>query len=158
MPRNQRKLQNLVVRPRLQLKLGLSFMLVGGLILSVIGLYVLYLLADVQQIMGANARLDFQSQTQINDLLLRCVEVVVQGFIVFILASFVFAIVVSHRVSGPQVAISAYIEQLKQGNYDHKRALRDRDELQDIMLALNELAAILEKRTREGSGVNAAVD
>ena len=98
--------------------------------------------------MNNNPVIDFRVQGQINDLMLQCVQVSLVGFGVFILFSFVFALVVSHRAAGPQVAIGAYIEALKQGHYDYQRNLRPNDGLNDIMDALKALALILKARDK----------
>jgi signal transduction histidine kinase len=65
------------------------------------------------------------------------------GFVAFAIASFIFALMVSHRIAGPVVAISAFIEELKKGNYDYGRNLQPEDELTLIMDPLHELRAVL---------------
>jgi signal transduction histidine kinase len=73
------------------------------------------------------------------------------GFGVFILFSFGFALITSHRIAGPQVAIKAVIEDLKVGQYEPKRMLRPNDELQEVMISVKELAKIL--KTRESGKI-----
>jgi signal transduction histidine kinase len=148
MAQHQRKLSNMFVQPKFQLKLSLIYMFVGGLILCAVGLVVLQITSGVEDLMNNNPIVDFRVQGQINDLMLQCVQASLLGFGIFILFSFVFALVVSHRIAGPQVAISAYIEALKQGDYDYQRNLRPRDELADIMDGLKALAPILKERDK----------
>lgn len=148
MAQQQRKISNMLVQPKFQLKLSFVYMFVGGLILSVVGLVVLQITSSVEALMNNNPVIDFRVQGQINDLMLQCVQASLVGFCVFVLFSFVFALVVSHRVAGPQVAIGAYIEALKQGDYDYQRNLRPNDELNDIMDALKALAPILKARDK----------
>ncbi|MDG1204156.1 MAG: hypothetical protein P8N51_02165 [Pseudomonadales bacterium] len=148
MAQHQRKLSNMFVQPKFQLKLSLIYMFVGGLILCAVGLVVLQITSGVEDLMNNNPIVDFRVQGQINDLMLQCVQTSLLGFGIFILFSFVFALVVSHRIAGPQVAISAYIEALKQGDYDYHRNLRPRDELNDIMDGLKALAPILKERDK----------
>ena len=148
MAQHQRKLSNMFVQPKFQLKLSLIYMFVGGLILCAVGLAVLQITSGVEDLMNNNPIMDFRVQGQINDLMLQCVQASLLGFGIYILFSFVFALVVSHRIAGPQVAIGAYIEALKQGDYDYQRNLRPRDELNDIMDALKALAPILKARDK----------
>ena len=53
-----------------------------------------------------------------------------------------------HLVSPATIAILAYIEELRKGNYEHKRELREGDELKSIMDALHTLA----KELNQGGG------
>ncbi len=68
------------------------------------------------------------------------------GFLVFVLFSFFFALMMSHRIAGPQVAIKAYLVALKEGDYDYERYLRPNDELTEIMDAVIDLKLVLKER------------
>ncbi len=98
--------------------------------------------------MNDNPRLDLQVQLQMNDLMEQCFQVALLGFFIFIVLAFVFALVMGHRIAGPQVAIQAYIAALKEGNYDYQRSLRPRDELTEIMAALKDLNPVLKERDK----------
>ena len=143
MSSQNRSLRYMFVRPRFQMRISLYYIVIGGLILCAVGFLVLNKLDAVQAIMNSGANIDYQTQSQINEMLLESVQMSLIGFGVFILFSFLFALVVSHRIAGPQMAIVAYIEELKKGNYDYKRNLRPHDELSEIMDSLKELAPIL---------------
>ncbi len=65
------------------------------------------------------------------------------GFVAFAIASFIFALMVSHRIAGPVVAITALISELKKGTYTYGRKLRPNDELTLIMDKLHELKDVL---------------
>ncbi len=54
-----------------------------------------------------------------------------------------FAIWLTHRFVGPQVAIQRHIERLKAGDYAHTCNLRTHDELKGVAGALNELTEAL---------------
>jgi signal transduction histidine kinase len=60
----------------------------------------------------------------------------------------VFAIWLTHRFVGPQVAIQRQIDHLKTGDYTHTCTLRDGDELKPIAQALNELTEALRQEDR----------
>ena len=68
------------------------------------------------------------------------------SFLAFVISAVFYMIVLGQRVGGPVIAICAYIEELKKGNYDAKRNLRKNDELVPIMENLKELAEILKNK------------
>jgi nitrogen fixation/metabolism regulation signal transduction histidine kinase len=68
-------------------------------------------------------------------------------FLVFLVSTVTYMVVLGHRVGGPIVAIVATIQQMKKGNYEIQRELRKNDELGDIMNELHELAEVLKKKT-----------
>jgi signal transduction histidine kinase len=68
-------------------------------------------------------------------------------FMAFLTITVFYMIVLGQRVGGPIIAICAYINELKKGNYDAKRSLRKKDELTPIMLELEDLAATLRAKT-----------
>ena len=149
MSKQQRSIKNMFVQPEFKMKLSLYYMALGGLMISVVGALVLQKIQDVQALMN-NPEQDYTSQIQITDMMMQCLQISFVGFALFIVTSFIFALVVSHHVAGPQVAINAYIEQLKLGNYKYNRNLRPHDELKSVMSALKELQSVLvEKEEKE---------
>lgn len=89
---------------------------------------------------------DFSTQSQINSLMFEVAGITLVGFVLFAMASFIFALMVSHRIAGPVLAILNYIDELKMGNYDFGRSLRPNDELTLIMDSLHELAPVLKEK------------
>ena len=141
--------------PRFQLRLSLWFMVVGGLLLGIVGLLVSQKIGSVQELMNNDSSLNLQVQGQVNQLMLECIQMAIVGFGLFVIFSFVFALVVGHRIAGPQMVIQQYIEALIEGNYDHQRELRPSDELGGILQALKLLQAVLKERdTSVRSSVN----
>jgi len=136
------------VQPKFQLKLSLYFLLVGTSIITPVALFIIHTNEKVVALMNDNPRLDLQVQLQMNDLMEQCFQVALLGFFIFIVLAFVFALVMGHRIAGPQVAIQAYIAALKEGNYDYQRSLRPRDELTEIMAALKDLNPVLKERDK----------
>ena len=149
MDRKQRKLRNLLVIPRFQLKLSLYYIASGLVFFGAIVGIAYQKLMQVRMLMNDNPVMNFDVQNQINDLMFQIIQFTLIGFVAYILFSSLFALVMSHRIAGPVVAITAFIEQLKQGNYDYKRNLRPNDELTEVMAALQELAPILKERQEQ---------
>ena len=142
----KRQLKNLLIAPRFQLRLCLYYAASGFLFLSVVVAFALNRLLTVQELMNENTEMNFFVQTQVNDLMLQTIQVSLLGFVCYIVFTSIFALLISHRIAGPVVAIRAFIESLKSGNYQISRSLRPSDELQDVMKGLHELAVVLDKK------------
>ena len=146
MHNQQRSIKNLFIQPQFQLKLSLYYVVVGGIALAIVAALVLVQLDEVNQLMNSGDSLTFQSQMLVNEFMMDSVQYTFLGFGLFVLFSFGFALFTSHRIAGPQVAIKAVIDAIKNGDYDSKRELRPSDELQEVMRAVKELAAALKAR------------
>jgi methyl-accepting chemotaxis protein len=68
--------------------------------------------------------------------------------VVYVSLSFAVAVVLTHRMVGPMVAIRRHIEALKQGDLSARVRLRKRDAFKDVARDLNELAEALEEREK----------
>lgn len=146
MSQHSRSIRNIFVQPKFQLNLSMYYIMIGGLILNGIAFFVKYTNDQIQLLMNNEVLVDFETQIQINDLMMECFQVTLLGLVVFIIFSFGFALMMSHRIAGPQVAILAYIDALKDRNYDYTRSLRSKDELTEVMAALKELGPLLKER------------
>lgn len=146
MGRNDRKLSNFLLTPKFQLKLTYYYIGIGlVIIIGTVGT-VFYKMAIVQDIMNNSVATDFTAQSRISEQMFQIAQISMVGFVAFAMASFIFALMVSHRIAGPVVALTAFIEELKKGNYDYGRKLRPNDELTMIMDGLHELALTLRQR------------
>lgn len=148
MSRKQRKIKNLLVIPKFQLKLSLYYALSGLIFFGAVVGVAYHKLTQVQTLMNENPVMNFHLQTQVNDLMLQIIQFTFLGFVAYVVFSSLFALIISHRIAGPIIAIIAFIEQLKQGNYDYQRQLRPHDELTEIMAALRDLAPVLKERVK----------
>ncbi|MDK1023023.1 MAG: hypothetical protein QGD92_02190 [Gammaproteobacteria bacterium] len=147
MTSNKRKLSNFMLTPRFQLKLTFYFIGVGVAIIVATVTAVLSKFMQVRALMNESVLTDFTTQSQINTIMFDIATISLIGFVLFAIISFIFALIISHRIAGPIVAITAYISELKKGNYDYSRGLRPNDELTLIMDALHELAPVLREKT-----------
>ncbi|MCB1692929.1 MAG: hypothetical protein KDI19_09195 [Pseudomonadales bacterium] len=148
MAKSNRKIKNLLVMPRLQFRLFGYYVVTGLLFFGAVVVFAYQKLLRVQELMNASPEMNFDVQIQVNQLMYEVVQVTLFGFVVYIVLTSVIALIVSHRIAGPIVAITAFIDQLRQGNYDYKRSLRPHDELTDVMDALNDLAPVLKERDK----------
>ncbi len=149
MSRNSRKLRNILINPRFQLKFSFHFIVTGLVIFGVVIVLINERLMRVSDIMASGELMDFEHSVEFNDLMFQILSFSLFGFVAFIIFSFTFALIISHRIAGPVVAICAFIEELKKGNYGFRRELRPNDELVPIVEQLSELAHILQQRNKE---------
>ena len=149
MTTNRRKLSNFMLTPRFQLKLTFYFIVAGvAILVSTISMVYLKVM-EIRAMMNNAVLTEFSSQSQVNTLMYDIAIISMVGFALFAAASFIFALMVSHRISGPVLAINTYIEDLKKGNYQSSRGLRANDELTTIMDSLHELGAILKEKSAD---------
>ena len=135
-----------MITPRFQLKMMLYYVFLDLFFFGIIIGVAWNKLASVRELMNDHPVMNLQIQNQVNDLMFQMITFTFVAFIVYIIVSTLFALVISHRIAGPVLVITRYIEELKQGNYDYQRDLRSNDELREIMDGLKELAAVLKDR------------
>ncbi|MCB0408227.1 MAG: hypothetical protein KDD34_08490 [Bdellovibrionales bacterium] len=140
MIKSPRKIRNFLIQPGYQLKFSLYFVVSGMALLGVMIAVVFYKLKSLSDVVSRSGALDIKAQNMLNDLIFDVTWISLAAFAGFALIVFVYSIVISHRIVGPTVAICAYIEELKKGNFDAKRTLRKYDELHQIMDSLQDFA------------------
>jgi len=141
--KNRRKLKNFFVKPKYQMKYA-WYQIVGGTTLFAVTAGMVHLkLALIDLLMAKTRVMDVATQVQISQLYADTATTFMIGFVVFLTYSGLLILVMSHRVSGPMIAIVDTIEQLIKGNYGYKRPLRHGDELMAIQEHLHELSVRL---------------
>ena len=141
--RNDRKISNFLLTPKFQLKLTYYYIGVGVAIIIATGATVFYKMTVIRDIMNTSVVTDFAAQSKISEQMFFIAQTSLVGFVAFAMASFIFALMISHRIAGPILAITAVIDELKKGNYSYGRKLRPYDELTLIMDNLHELKTVL---------------
>lgn len=141
----RRKLKNFFVKPEFQLKYG-YYMIAGGFaFFGSTAVYVHLKLAEIDVLLNQHPVLSPMGQSLISEIYSDITGATLVGFASYVIFSFIYSLMLSHRVSGPMIAITEFIRQLKKGNYSYRRELRKGDELSPIMNGLQELAAELDK-------------
>ncbi len=143
MSKNDRKILNFLLTPRFQLKLTYYYIGVGVAIIVATGATVFYEMTVIRDIMNNSVVTDFGAQSKISEQMFIIAQTSLVGFVAFAMASFIFALMISHRIAGPIIAITDVIDELKKGNYSYGRKLRPYDELTLIMDNLHELKTVL---------------
>lgn len=86
-----------------------------------------------------------------NDIMVRNVIFLVVSILAYIVAMVILIVRSRHKYSGPLVSIQKFIEAVTRGEYSHRIVIRKGDEMQELVVALNDMADQLERR--HGSSV-----
>lgn len=150
-PAQRRVLKNFIVKPRAQFRF--LAVLWGASMISLILYFAVFALSVSRMLMqiGVNYEIDASLLQQVQDGLQ--VALVVGCVLLFVICIVNLGVIVvfSHRVFGPAVAINRMIQDLKEGRYERRGSLRNKDEFQEIMSNLNQLASELESKYGVGS-------
>jgi hypothetical protein len=129
-----------LVEPYFQIKLGLMFIIVNLLFSVLFAGVVWWVLSDVFaavktyfDLTGGDAALTMGKLST---------PLILVGVLVlaFVATTFYVAVHYTHKIYGPLVSINRFIDEMVEGRSPSKLALRDGDELQDLVLKLNILA------------------
>jgi|688.fasta_scaffold48283_4 hypothetical protein len=129
-----------LVEPYFQIKLGLMFIIVNLCFAMLFGGVMWWVLSDVFaavktyfDLTGGDAALTMGKLST---------PLILVGVLVlaFVATTFYVAVHYTHKIYGPLVSINRFIDEMVEGRSPSKLALRDGDELQDLVLKLNVLA------------------
>ncbi len=141
--KSRRKLKNFFVKPKYQMKYA-WYQIVGGLTIFAVTAGMVYRkLALIDLLIAKTRVMDVATQVQISQVYADTATTFMIGFAVSVTYAGLLILVMSHRVSGPMIAIVDTIDQLIKGNYGYKRPLRHGDELVPIQEHLQELSVHL---------------
>ena len=140
---NRRQLKNYFKKPVHQLKFAYYQIGVGFIIFSTTMWLVRMKLAEVDMLLRDTHVAEAFVPGQIQEAYSQIVEYTLVGFAGYVAFTFVYSIVMSHRISGPIVAIVAFVDELIKGNYADQRNLRPHDQLSLIMTRLQKLRDVL---------------
>jgi methyl-accepting chemotaxis protein len=148
MGKERRRKTNLLLQPGLQLKLPLLLLIItlGFAALQVAHTQFAYgkLFEIVLQEAGRPPFLEDLLRDQTGDF----IEVTGALTVLYVLLIIVLSVVYAHRMIGPTVALRRQIEAMKNGDYDARVTLRQRDAFSDLAEDLNELARVLEEHEK----------
>jgi two-component system, OmpR family, sensor histidine kinase BaeS len=143
---NQRKLSNVLVKPKEQLQVIMTFVVSAVVLIS--GLTIIYTFS----INSALRSLSFQADT--SPAILRTLEASLSTsmYVAFALSGLLGIFIImagfalSHRLLGPSIQLRRLAQRLANGEYTARGKLRKGDAFHDVMDSLNSLASELEKR------------
>jgi hypothetical protein len=143
---HKRDIRNFVINKPFQLRIAYYFV---ALSLALIGLLMVFMnsyMGEIRIILANISGFPMQAQLDIENTLNHLVNTVYIFLFCSVAVTVLYAIIISHRIAGPMLAIRAFIKNIKEGRYEDKRSLRPYDELTPIMDELHELADILKSK------------
>jgi ABC-type multidrug transport system fused ATPase/permease subunit len=129
-----------LVEPYFQIKLGLMFIIVNLLFSVLFAGVVWWVLSDVFESLKTYFELTGGDATLTLGKLSTPLILVGVLVLAFVATTFYVAVHYTHKIYGPLVSINRFIDEMVEGRSPSKLALRDGDELQDLVLKLNILA------------------
>ncbi len=129
-----------LVEPYFQIKLGLMFIIVNLLFSVLFAGVVWWVLSDVFESVKTYFELTGSDATLTMGKLSTPLILVGVLVLAFVATTFYVAVHYTHKIYGPLVSINRFIDEMVEGRSPSKLALRDGDELQDLVLKLNILA------------------
>lgn len=152
--RNKRKLKNFFIKPKFQLKYTYYQVAAGFGFFGTTVFLINQKLIEIDVVLQNNVVIDALIQQQLQNIYTDITKITLIGFACYVAFTFVYAMLLTHRISGPMIAIVAFIDELKKGNYGFKRKLRRGDELVPISNSLHELAQLLLRKSTNNQNKN----
>ena len=140
---NRRKVKHLFVNPRYQLKYVNWFISGAFVFLVCTVMAVHYRLAQVDHLLNSEDALAGGGHLPVFDAFSDITIYALAGLVAFTIYAVVLSLLINQRIAGPMVAIVDCIDQLRIGNYDYNRSLREKDELKPIYDAVQSLQQTL---------------
>jgi len=143
----RRKARNFLVKPVVQLQLPLFVLLLSVLfVLLTLMLGNLYFEQTFVTMMATTSQTEYL-QTIISEQTREFRSMALLMLVVYAVLIVVVTVVYTHRLIGPVLPIMRQVKALQEGRYAQRVTLRRDDTLKDLAGELNELAAVLEKRS-----------
>lgn len=147
--KNRRQLKNFFQKPKFHLKFVNLFVL-GGFTAMVGAVVLIQLrLLEIDSLLNSSTAMGVGGHLPVYDAFTDVATIALLALAGFVVYACVLALIISHRVAGPTIAIMACIDEIKKGNYDYKRQLRKGDELQPIIDGLHDLSRALKEQRRD---------
>ena len=152
--RNKRRLKNFFVKPKFQLKYTYYQVAAGFAFFGTTVFLINQKLIEIDVVLQNNVVIDALIRQQLHNIYTDVTKITLIGFASYVAFTFVYAMLLTHRVSGPMISIVAFIDELKKGNYGFERKLRRGDELVPISTSLHELAQSLRRKSTNNQNKN----
>lgn len=166
MKRQPRSLRSTLVEPFKQIKLGIYIIGISIGFIAIVGtLIVLAFMQQYEQLMEIFQVVSQDSQWELiqNSVFEANIIRIAIAMVIYITTLFVVIFWATHRFYGPLVSISRFVDSITDGDYSSRVSVRKRDELQDLVGKLNQMAETLQNRhgpsgTRERRDPNKSAD
>lgn len=135
----KRKLKNFFVTAKLSQNYHRLIVYFSLFFMAIVSLYLFYIIRSLSYAVGSVIIDDPAGANLIFYNIKSLVIMISLGFFLYFIFILAFVLVIEYRVAGPSKAIIAFIQELRNKNYDYVRSLRTGDELGAIMDSLVEL-------------------
>lgn len=144
---NRRKLKNILLQPRLQLRYAFKFFVFSAFTIGAIQVVSYFLVTNVVQRVLNEAGGQSEMLAPVVDLAIRT-ELLRSAWMLPLvcIAALMFTSKMLHRFIGPAVPIKRHIDRLAAGEYGIECRTRSNDEMQEVVASLNALSQSLEAR------------
>ena len=147
--RARRSLKSTVIEPFKQIKFGLYVIGVSVAFVGICALmFVIAFNDQYNHVMGIFHVVDPNIQWELvtNDVFYTNAIRIGAMLALFITVMLIMVFKLTHRYYGPLVSIERFVEHVTAGDYSVRCKIREKDELHDLVVKLNEMADVLEKR------------
>ena len=148
-PTGGRLFSSILIDPFRQIKFGLYMMALSiAFVLASMVIFGIAFREQYQHVLEIFSIIDHQRQwdTVVNTVFITNLVRLVVFFGIFLAAMFLVVFRLTHRYYGPLVSIERFLDEIIEGRYGARIAIRSRDELQLLANKLNQLAVVLEQR------------
>ena len=142
----RRKLRNFFFKPQDQTRYTNWYIMGGFVCMTLSVLFIHYRLQSVDVLLNSTAAVKMGGHIPVYEAFTDITTIALAGFVAYVTYACALAMVISHRVTGPTIAIIACIEAMRKGDYGVTRELRKKDELVAIHDALMDLSRTLKER------------
>lgn len=146
-----RSIRNYALQPLLQVKLGLYSILLSFVFALIVAGILYFNLAKFSSIIVQLTGVE----EEVNDLLEQYIAPakiqVLLTLATYVVLNMIGTIFLTHRLIGPTVAFRRHIRMIAEGKLQYRTNLRKGDAFVEVADDLNNLSAILEKKSQQGS-------
>jgi len=146
-----RSIRNYALQPLLQVKLGLYSILLSFVFALIVAGILYFNLAKFSSIIVQLTGVE----EEVNDLLEQYIAPakiqVLLTLVTYVVLNMIGTIFLTHRLIGPTVAFRRHIRMIAEGKFQYRTNLRKGDAFVEVADDLNNLSALLEKKSQQGS-------
>ncbi len=146
MAKSQRKAQNYFKAAGTTIKYSLYLFGAGVLFLSILMVYIAMILQDVNALTASMPESPLSLMLQ--EKIVTVAAIFFVSFLIFLGSAIAYLVILGQRFGGPMTGILIMIDEMIEGNYEAKRALRKNDELGPIADRLKVLAKTLRDKRK----------
>lgn len=145
--RRQRKLTNLLLDRKFQLKYTGMIVALSSTISVALGFFLVAQMRENSRMLQLEAELDAVFQEQLAQSDAYNLLVMIGTLVLFNVALGLSGIFVTHRMAGPIFVIRRYVRMIGEGKLPHVRSLRKGDEFGDVIEDMQNAVSNIEART-----------